>query len=166
MATGTFDMAKALNDTVTGVSAPGAGSPGAAGAAGLVAAPGAAAGAPAEGGAAAGAGAQALPSHPPSSKRTHRARIVGPPSRVAAERWSSRATRVIPTRRAGGAVGATGCRPRRRARQVYDGLVLAVRVAERVRPSHSEHRPTRWAYVAAGVRAFKPNSASAFRYRI
>src|SRR3954447_23463034 len=99
MATGTFDMAKELNDTVTGVSAPGAGSPGAAGAAGLVAAPGAAAGAPAEGGAAAGAGAQALPSHPPSSKRTHRARIVGPPSRVAAERWSSRATRVSRPRR-------------------------------------------------------------------
>src|SRR5881397_892861 len=100
MATGTFDMAKALNDTVTGVSAPGVGSPGAAGAAGLAAAPGGAAGAPAEGGVAAGAGAQALPSHPASSKRIHRARIVGPPSRVAAECWSSRATRMANPRQA------------------------------------------------------------------
>src|SRR5215213_3466720 len=94
MATGTFDMAKALNDTVTGVSAPGLGAPDAAGAAALVVAPGGAAGAPAEGGDAAGAGAQALPSHPPSSKRIHRVRIIGPPSRVAAERWNHRATRV------------------------------------------------------------------------
>src|SRR2546421_11187834 len=76
-------MAKALNDTVTGVSAPGVGSPAATGAARLVAAPAGAAGAPAEDGGAAGAGEQALPSHPPSSKRTRRARIVGPPSRVA-----------------------------------------------------------------------------------
>src|SRR5258707_1354818 len=82
MATGTFDMAKALNDTATGVSAPGVGSPAATGAAGLLAPPGGAADAPAGDGGAAGAGEQALPSHPPSSKRIHRARIVVPPSRV------------------------------------------------------------------------------------